>query len=364
MLLLCLLFENRVALPLLKYFLTSICVEYPVSSLIMQILRNLFTVRKKFHFNADTLSYEQIQHTIGYKLVRVLWHTLFGLFSGVLFFFVFVSIVRSPEEKELIQEKSHIEAQYNVLEKQFNEMQRVVSDLQDRDDNLYRVIFQAEPIPLAVRKATASNTLYYKQLLNMTNSEIVVTTSKTLAELKKEIYIQSKSYDELVGLTKTKEIILQHLPAIQPILNKDLKRMASGYGWRMDPIYHTPRFHAGMDFTAPIGTDIYATADGVIASAGWEHGYGYCVQINHGYGYLTLYGHLSSIKVQRGQKVTRGYVIGLVGNTGKSTGPHLHYEVHYRGNIMNPQNYYFLDLSPKEYDKMVEMTNNSGQMFD
>lgn len=257
-----------------------------------------------------------------------------------------------------------MQAQYQVLEHQFKELQLVVSDMQDRDDNLYRVAFQAEPIPFSVRRATATNSQYYEQLLDMTNSEIVVTTTKELNELKKQVYIQSKSYDELVGLAKNKETMLQNLPAIQPVLNKDLKRMASGYGWRIDPVYHSRRFHAGMDFTAPIGTDIYATANGTVQSAGWQQGYGNCIQINHGYGYLTLYGHMSAFKVHAGQSVKRGQVIGLVGSTGKSTGPHLHYEVHYKGQIMNPQNYYYLDLSPADYDRMVQMSNNAGEMLD
>ncbi len=185
-----------------------------------------------------------------------------------------------------------------------------------------------------------------------------------MSELRKQIYIQSKSYDDLILLSKNKEAMLECLPAIQPVLNKDLTRMASGYGWRIDPVYHSRRFHAGMDFTAPVGTDIYATGNGTVISSGWQQGYGNCVEINHGFGYVTLYGHMSSIKARVGQKVKRGDVIGLVGSTGKSTGPHLHYEVHLRGEIMNPQNYYFLDLSPAEYDRMVQMSNNSGQMFD
>ena len=257
-----------------------------------------------------------------------------------------------------------MEAQYRVLERQLKEVQFVMSDLQQRDDNLYRVVFQADPIPLSVRRGSSANTEYYEQLLDMTNSEIVVSTTKKLNELKKELYIQSKSYDELVLLAKNKETMLANLPAIQPVLNKNLTRMASGYGWRIDPIYHTRRFHAGMDFTAPIGTDIYATGNGTIIAAGWQQGYGNCVQISHGYGYLTLYGHMSAVKARVGQTVKRGDVIGLVGSTGKSTGPHLHYEVHYKGEVMNPQNYYFLDLSPADYDKMVQMSNNAGQMFD
>jgi len=291
-------------------------------------------------------------------------HALSGVFLGLIFFFIFVSTIQSPQEKKLGQDKSHMEAQYKVLERQLEEVQYVMSDLQQRDDNLYRVVFQADPIPLSVRRGSSANTEYYEQLLDMTNSEIVVSTSKKLNELKKELYIQSKSYDELVLLAKNKETMLENLPAIQPVLNKNLTRMASGYGWRIDPIYHSRRFHAGMDFTAPIGTNIFVTGNGTVASAGWEQGYGNCVQVNHGYGYVTLYGHMSAIKVRVGQRLKRGDIIGLVGSTGKSTGPHLHYEVHYKGEVMNPQNYYFLDLSPADYDRMVQMSNNAGQMFD
>ncbi|MCE5331281.1 MAG: M23 family metallopeptidase [Bacteroidales bacterium] len=318
----------------------------------------------KFHFNPETLNYEPIIHTFAHKLKQILIHLFSGVSLGALFFFVFVSTVDSPEEKQLGLEKSRMQAQYRVLERQLNDVQDVLTDLQQRDDNLYRVVFQAEPIPLDVRKATASNTEYYKQLLDMTNSEIAVATTKKMSELRKQIYIQSKSYDDLILLSKNKEAMLECLPAIQPVLNKDLTRMASGYGWRIDPVYHSRRFHAGMDFTAPVGTDIYATGNGTVISSGWQQGYGNCVEINHGFGYVTLYGHMSSIKARVGQKVKRGDVIGLVGSTGKSTGPHLHYEVHLRGEIMNPQNYYFLDLSPAEYDRMVQMSNNSGQMFD
>lgn len=318
----------------------------------------------KFHFNPETLNYEPIIHTFAHKLKQILIHLFSGVSLGALFFLIFVSTFDSPEEKQLGLEKSRMQAQYKVLERQFDEVQEVVTDLQQRDDNLYRVVFSAEPIPLEVRKATAANSAYYEQLLDMTNSEIVVETTKKMNELRKQLYIQSKSYDDLVQLAKNKEMMLECIPAIQPVLNKDLTRMASGYGWRIDPVYHTRRFHEGMDFTAPTGTDIYATGNGTVVSAGWKQGYGNCVEINHGFGYLTLYGHMSAIKSRVGQKVKRGDVIGLVGSTGKSTGPHLHYEVHLRGQVMNPQNYYFMDLSPAEYDRMVQMSNNSGQMFD
>jgi murein DD-endopeptidase MepM/ murein hydrolase activator NlpD len=319
--------------------------------------------KKKFHFNPETLSYEETDNTLLFKIRRLLIHLFSGVSLGAVFFFIFVSLFDSPEEVQLEQEKSRLQAQYKLLERNMDDINDVLADLQQRDDNLYRVIFQADPIPYSVRKST-SNSEYYKQLLSMTSSQIAVATTKKYDELKKQIYIQSKSYDELVKLASNQEEMLKHIPAIQPILNRNLTRTASGYGWRIDPVYRTRRFHEGMDFTAPVGTDIYATGNGTVRLAGWRQGYGNCVEINHGFGYLTLYGHMHQIKVRAGQKVSRGDVIGKVGSTGKSTGPHLHYEVHYKGKVMNPQQYYFLDLSPEEYDQMVQLSNNAGQMFD
>jgi len=320
--------------------------------------------KKKFYFNSETLDYEEIQINLAYRLKQILFHAMSGIFLGLLFFFLFVSIIKSPREKEIALEKSRIEGQYKALQGQMFDIQGVLSDLQQRDDNLYRVVFQAEPIPYEIRRTANTSADYYDQLLRRTNSQIVVETNKKLNELQKQLYVQSKSYDEIVVLAQNKEKMLESIPAIQPIANKDLTRVASGYGMRMDPIYHSRRFHAGMDFTAPTGTDIYATGNGRVLSAGWQQGYGNCVEIDHGFGYVTLYGHMHSITAKAGQAVNRGEVIGLVGNTGKSTGPHLHYEVHYKGEIMNPQNYYFLDLTPEEYDKMVQLSNNAGQMFD
>lgn len=320
--------------------------------------------KKKYHFNPETLSYEETDNTLLFKLKRMLIHLFSGVSLGALFFFIFVTFVDSPEEKQLEQEKSRLHAQYRLLERSMEEMQDVLTDLQQRDDNLYRVVFQADPIPYSVRKASAANTEYYNQLLRMTNSEIAVATTQKSNELRKQIYIQSKSYDDLVVLAKEQEEKLKHIPAIQPVLNKDLTRTASGFGWRIDPVYRTRRFHEGMDFTAPTGSDIFATGNGTVELAGWRQGYGNTVEINHGFGYKTLYGHMSKILVRRGQKVNRGEIIGLVGNTGKSTGPHLHYEVHFRGQVQNPMNYYFMDLSPEEYDQMVQLSNNAGQMFD
>ena len=226
-----------------------------------------------------------------------------------------------------------------------------------------RVIFQADPIPDDVRHAHY-NSQRYEELLALPSSEIMVNTSFLVDDLAKQIYIQSQSYDQLVDLVKTNETKLKHVPAIQPVLNKDLTRVASGYGRRIDPVYRTPKMHHGMDFTAPIGTDIYATGNGKVTFAGWKQGYGNTLIIDHGFGYETLYAHCSKLLAKVGQKVTRGEVVALVGNSGKSTGPHLHYEVHYKEKPVNPMNFYFLDLSPEEYDMMIQLAANAGQVMD
>ena len=249
------------------------------------------------------------------------------------------------------------------MNKQITDIQDVLNNLKQRDDNLYRVIFQADPITDDIRHSNF-NAQRYELLSELSGSDILVNTSYLVDDLSKQIYTQSKSFDEIVDLVKTNETKLQHIPGIQPVLNKDLTRVASGYGRRIDPVYRTPKMHYGMDFTAPTGTDIYATGNGTVTFAGWKQGYGNTLVINHGFGYETVYAHCSKLYVKVGQKVTRGDIIAAVGNTGKSTGPHLHYEVHYKNTPTNPMNYYFLDLSPEEYDLMIQLAANAGQVMD
>lgn len=320
--------------------------------------------KSKYHFNPETLNYEKIEQSFLSRLKKFFIHFLASSFLGIIFFVIFVFTVESPYQKNLRKENKRILAQYKILDKQLENVQEVLLDLQQRDDNLYRVIFQAEPIPYAVRKGEYGGTNRYDYIKDFTSSEIVLNTTKMASEIKRQVYIQSKSFDEIVKLAKRKEEMLECIPAIQPVFNKNLKRMASGYGMRIDPVYKTLKFHAGMDFSAPIGTKIFATGNGTIQFSGWKQGYGNCVIIDHGFGYGTLFGHMNKFIVRRGQKVKRGDIIGFVGNTGKSTGPHLHYEVHVKGKPVNPSNYYFKDLSPEDYDKMLQFTNNSAQVFD
>ena len=299
-----------------------------------------------------------------YWLRRSGWYLIGGFCIGIVFFLVFFSFFPSPRESQLQQQNRNLEAQLQVLNSQVDQMQIVMKDFEQRDENLYGVLFGAEPIPLAVRTGANRRIAYYDSIARMTNSQLASDLTMKIDLLAKETYIQAKSYDELLELAKTQEVRMENLPAIQPVLNKDLKRTASGYGMRIDPVYHVRRFHAGMDFSAPVGTDVFATGNAKVVFTGWKQGYGNTVELDHGFGYTTLYAHLYKIIVRKGQNVKRGDVIALVGNTGKSTGPHLHYEVRYQDKPVDPRNFYFYDLTPEQYDQMIQLSNNFGHMLD
>ena len=320
--------------------------------------------KNKYKINPQTLALEQVEHGLRYWVRQTGIYIFGGIILGVVFLWLFLYFFPSPREKQLLREKEALQSQMEVLNNQVDQMQIVMTDLQQRDDNLYRVLFGAEPIPLSIRQGTQRKIDYYEQLAKMSNSQLVADLTLKVDMLEKELYVQAKSYDEIVEQTKTNEIRMEHIPAIQPVMNKDLKRVASGYGMRIDPVYHVRRFHQGMDFTAPTGTEVFATGNAKVEFAGWKQGYGNTVILDHGYGYKTLYAHLYKTLVRKGQKVRRSDVIALVGNTGKSTGPHLHYEVRLNGKAIDPRNYYFYDLSPEEYDQMIQLSNNFGQMLD
>lgn len=278
---------------------------------------------------------------------------------------VFSAFFDTPKEKELMRENKQLELQYEILNKKFDLVEKTLDDLQRRDNNIYRVIFETEPIPSSVREAGFGGSERYEKLKGLDDSELVIKTSKRLDKLSKQLYIQSKSYDQIINKAENKEEMLASIPAIQPISNDDLTRTASGYGWRIHPIYKIKKFHDGMDFTAPTGTEVYATGDGVVSKVKNSYrGYGKRVVIDHGFGYKTRYAHLTSFNVRRGEEVKRGDVIGYVGNSGLSTAPHLHYEVEKDGEKVNPVHYYFNDLTPEQYEKMIFISSNSGQSFD
>ncbi|MBR5477121.1 MAG: M23 family metallopeptidase [Bacteroidaceae bacterium] len=324
-------------------------------------------MRKKYYiFNPDTQAYEPVAPNPGQRFFTSLRRALLFIALGAGTFLLFHFFIDKPSVEELENENSQILAQYKILSKRLDEAILVLQDIQQRDDNLYRVMLDAEPISAEVRNAGYGGTNRYDELLKMDNSELLVETTQKIDLLEKQLYMQIKSFDEIVALDQDSKIRLRHIPAIQPIANRDLKRTASGYGYRIDPVYNVRTFHKGMDFSCDKKTPIYATADGIVESAKWMSGYGYTVVIDHGYGYKTLYAHLLDKKflVKKGQQVVRGEQIALSGNSGKSTGPHLHYEVIVKGNHVNPINYYFMDLDADGYDQMLQMAENHGKIYD
>lgn len=319
----------------------------------------------KYRYNPHTLSYDKIKLRLRDKIGRSFMFLGASLVIGVIIYGLTYTFIDSPKEKQLKVENGQMQSQYAILNKKMEQLSVVLEDIQHRDDNIYRVIFEAEPIAQEIRGAGFGGVNRYKELEGYNNSELIIKASEKLDKLSKQLYIQSKSFDEVFEMAKKKEGMLAALPAIQPVSNVDLTRMASGFGYRTDPVYKTIKFHAGMDFTAPTGTPIYATGDGKIIQADSEsRGYGNHVRISHGYGYITLYAHMSKINCTVGQKVKRGDVIGYVGNTGKSVGPHCHYEVRKNENAINPVNFYFNDLTPEQYAKMIELSNDPTQSLD
>ena len=322
-------------------------------------------MRKVYYiYNPKTRTYDRVYPTFRQRVIHILKRLFVGMGFGAGSFILLLWIFGSPSEKQLRIENSRLLAQYNVLSRRLDEALNVMQGIQQRDDNLYRVVLQADPVADAVRKAGYGGTNRYEDLMDLANAELVVNTTQKMDMLNRQLYIQSKSFDEVVDLFKDHDEMLKSIPAIQPVSNKNLRQTASGYGYRVDPIYKTTKFHSGMDFSANIGTPVYATGDGKVIKVGWESGYGKLIKIDHGFGYVTWYAHLNDYNVRVGQKVVRGEVIGKVGNTGKSTGPHLHYEVHVKGKVVNPINYYFMDLSAEDYDKMIELAANHGKVFD
>ena len=321
-------------------------------------------MRKVYYiYNPQTQTYDRIYPTLRQRAMSYVRRLFIGMGLGAVCFIAPLIIFGSPSEKELRKENSRLEAQYRVLSRQMDEALGVLQDIQQRDDNLYCVIFMADPISPAIRQA-GYGAARYEHLVDMADAELVVSTTQKMDLLTKQLYIQSRSFDDVVALCRQHDEMLRCIPAIQPVSNKDLKRTASGYGRRVDPIYGTVKFHEGMDFSANTGTEVYATGDGKVVSVGWESGYGKTIEIDHGFGYVTRYAHLNDYRVRRGQRVVRGEVIGEVGNTGKSTGPHLHYEVHVKGRVVNPVNYYFMDLSAEDYDRMIQLAANHGKVLD
>ena len=319
----------------------------------------------KYYYNTNTLRYEKLETPLRVKLLRIFGFIAAALVTAAIISYFAFQFVGSPNEKILRAQNENLRYRYKELKEQLKSIDQQMHELEKRDNTVYRAIFEANPIPDSARAREIEMRKEIATVENMRDNELVNSIVYSLNSLSSRIKVQTASYTELDALVKTKEALLSHTPAIQPVSNKDLDRIASGFGYRIDPIYKTTKFHAGLDFTAPQGTPIYATADGVVTTAGSTgNGYGNHVVINHGYGYETLYGHMYRVKVRSGQRVKRGEVIGYVGSTGKSTGPHCHYEVHKNGEKIDPIYFFYNDLTPEQFDLILKKAAASNQSLD
>lgn len=321
--------------------------------------------KTKYKFNHETLSFDKIRLGLRQTFLRLFGYFIASLFLAGIYGFIFAFIFDSPQEKALKREIAQLTLQYELMNKEMENVEKVLLHLQETDDNLYRTIFETEPVASSFREGGIGGVNRYEELEGFSNSELVIETARRLDRIRKKIYVQSESFDELIAYAREKEEMLSSIPAIQPVSNSDLKRTASGFGYRIHPIYKISKFHSGMDFTAPTGTDVYSTGNGVVREVkSARRELGNHIIIDHGFGYQTIYAHLDRFNVRVGQKVKRGDIIGFVGSTGLSTAPHLHYEVHVNGRPVDPAMYYFNDLTPEEYERMLEISSKSGQTFD
>lgn len=320
----------------------------------------------KYYFDHSSLSYKKVRISF---LTRVRNFFLWFITTGsvwIVIYFIITRFIPTPKELTLLREVDNLQLNYEILQKQLDENERRLDEIENRDDNLYRVIFETDPYPSDRRTGTINGEDYFEKMRTESHSDIIASTAQRIEALTKRIYAESKSLDEVADLALRKKDMINSIPAVPPVTIDIVRRtLVSGYGMRFHPISKVWRMHTGMDFAAKIGTPIYATGDGVVKFAGSDaSGYGTYVVIDHGYGYQTLYGHMSKLRTTRGKRVKRGEIIGEIGNTGQSTGPHLHYEVIYRGQKVNPINYYYKDITPKEYNTLLEMASQHTSPFD
>jgi murein DD-endopeptidase MepM/ murein hydrolase activator NlpD len=321
---------------------------------------------KKYYYNANTHKFEKFEIPLKQRLVKLLGFVSATIVTGLIFVAIVFRFLDSPKEKLMGAQLKELKEQYASLQHQVNTLNSSLEDLENRDNNIYRTVFESAPLPDSIRKGKNYSRINPAQVAYMPTDEMIASVNNNISNLRKRIDIQRLSYDTLEHMVQSKQEMLSAIPAIQPISNKSLERLASGFGYRIDPIYKTPKMHTGLDFTAALGTPIYATGDGRVTTASFDNGggYGYHVVIKHGYGYETLYGHMVRVKVRNGEQVKRGQVIGWVGSTGKSTGPHCHYEVIKNNEKINPINFFFNDLTAAEYERLTRIAAASNQSFD
>jgi len=320
--------------------------------------------KHKYYYNPDTCRYEKIKKSKKDIFLRLSIYSLTVLFSSFILINIYDTYFESPKIITLKKENQELQTHYEILNKEINVAYKMLDNLEERDDNVYRIIFEAEPIPSTIRQAGIGGINRYKELIdgNLERADLIVDNYAKIDELKRKLYIQTKSYDELLDMANNKEELVATIPAIQPVSNKDLKRVASGFGTRIDPFLKVKRMHYGLDFSVKKGTPIYATADGrVVIIKSSFGGLGKYIYLDHGNGYRTVYGHLNKFNVRKGQKVKRGELIAYSGNSGRSTAPHLHYEVHKNGKKLNPVNFFFNDLTPNQYEEIIKLSSVENQ---
>jgi len=319
----------------------------------------------KYFYNTNTLRYEKLETPLRVKLLRVLGFISAAIVTAIIIVSIAYRYFPSANEKRLMQQNEELTNRLVVIYEQTRKLNEQMAVLEKKDNEVYRAIFEANPIPDSARAKEMELQKELQLVMGMRSDELEQSIHSSITNLSQRLDVQEQSYAQITNFIKNKEDLLASTPAIQPLSNKDLKRVASGFGYRIDPVYKTVKFHQGLDFTAPTGTPIYASANGVVKNAGnLGTGYGIHVVINHGYGYQTLYGHMVKVKVRPGQKVVRGEIIGYVGNTGKSTGPHCHYEVHKNGRPLDPVYFFHNDLTPEQFDRILKMASVGNQSFD
>lgn len=321
--------------------------------------------RKKFIYNPQTLDYEEYKPSKSKRVSGVIFYIITAAFLGYVVMAIINNAVGTPKERLQAREIEFMKLQYDIMNDKIETIDELLAEMQDRDDNIYRTIFEAEPIPTSVRKAGYGGTNRYEALNGYENSSLIKETSKKIDVIESQLNVQSKSFDDVYNMAKNKAKMLSCIPAIMPVKDVDIYRISSHYGYRTDPFYKVQKLHSGIDFSGPIGTHIYSTGDGVVEKVSLGNtGYGNNIIINHGYGYKTRYAHVSKVYVKVGQKVKRGEYIADMGNSGKSTAPHLHYEVIKNNKAINPVNFFYNDLTPEEYDKILELSERQSMTMD
>ena len=316
-----------------------------------------------YRYNADTDNFERIYPSLKSRIIKIAAFLGSSLLAGGLIVLILFWTLGTPTEDSLRRENSMLKSQYNILNRRLDNSLKIMEDIRNRDDNFYRVMMQMEPMSRSQRFAGLDNEMRYKELRKLPDGGLVKLLTQRLDLFDRQLYAQSISFDQLRAEAGKQKDKLSHIPSIIPIDVKDYT-MSSGYGYRRDPVYGSTKFHAGLDFAAKSGTPVYAPGDGTVEAADRRSGYGNCIDISHGYNYVTRYAHLSEILVKAGDAVKRGDLIGRVGSTGKSTGPHLHYEVRFKDEPQNPVNYYFMDVTPEQYADMVREAENAGHVMD